>query len=164
MKIFFTLLLIILCSTTNAQRRFIVICMETRVPIKNVTVDYGKGKRTQSIWDGSFIIDSLEQDTSNVTVTFKRPAYMTRVMKYEELNDTIELIPSMNGLSDVIVYGKDRRPQSPAITFSIKDPDALPSPSSTDSVDADISDAIENLLNYKKRKRRKKAIETLGKY
>ena len=67
----FTLfILITICAAAYAQRRFVVINMETKVPVRNVVVKYGKDTQSCTIWDGSFMLDSLLTDTCTQPLGF----------------------------------------------------------------------------------------------
>ena len=97
-------ILITICAAAYAQRRFVVINMETKVPVRNVVVKYGKDTQSCTIWDGSFMLDSLLTDTSTQPIVLSRSGFLT--LTASELTDTIEMLPSFNALTEVIIYGK----------------------------------------------------------
>lgn len=171
-KLSVSLLFIVLCQTIVAQRRFVVIDMETKVPLRDVCVKWGNGCSVSTIWDGSFSLDSAiiaRDDTvrSENSVRFSKPGYLGRELQFAELTDTIELLPAFNKLSEVVIWGKYRQN---AIGFTLKPPTKdeiaeTKGPQSGASIGiGDVMKGIENLLTYKKRKRVKKIKQTLSKY
>ena len=146
------LLLVVLGVSEALAQRFVVIDMETKVPVRNVVVQYGKDKSTNTIWDGSFMLDTLENDSSDVTLTLSRSGYMTRTMTRDELTDTLELLPSFNSLMEVIIIGKKRTGPSFGWTLG-KFGKSLPSPKTGASINTDVLGAIEKLFTHGRRKR-----------
>lgn len=143
--------------------------METKVPLRDVNIKWDRDKQVSTLWDGSFTLDSIATDTARTdtcderTITLSKPGYLERVMQISQLTDTIELLPAFNKLSEVVVWGK-YKPRT--ITFSLSGmPQELPHPSAGASVGVgDIMLGIENLINYKKRKRQKRVKEVLENY
>lgn len=82
-----------------SQHRYVVVDMETGVPQRDVRVWWNKNQQTHSIWDGSFYMDDVRD-----SVEIFKPGYMTRIMKPEELTDTI--LPAFNKLSEVVIISK----------------------------------------------------------
>ena len=162
----------------RAQQRFVVIDMETKVPLRDVVVRWSGGSETKTVWDGTFSLDStLVEDTMAVTLTFIKPGYLERVIplcdtirshRLSHVPDTIELLPSYNKLAEVVVWGTDL--SSPAISFTLRPPtkdeiaEAKGPPTGASVGIGDVMLGIENLINHKKRKRTKKIKESLVGY
>lgn len=104
---FITILYCILCNIEgNAQIGGVVIDMETRKPLRDVKVYMNTQKSTVTNWAGRF-----DTDGNFGSATFTHGNYVPRVMKREEMRDTIYLLPKMNELAEVIVYGKKPGPK-----------------------------------------------------
>lgn len=155
----------------HAQQRFVVVDMETKAPLRDVTVRFPSGEVTTTKWDGTFSFgattpaDSAASDTAKVTVALSKPGYLGRKMDLTQRTDTIELLPSYNKLSEVVVWGIDRQH---TISFSLSSPTKdeiaeIAGPSAGIGI-GDVMRGIENLINHKKRKRAKKIKESLDKY
>lgn len=143
------------CAGAPAQQSYIVADMETGTPIKDVTIVFDNidSCRTKTEYTGVFVCpDSVK------TLTFKHSRYETRTMNRPELTDTIELLPGMNRLNEVVVKGKARK-ISPVVMNSIKEA-ALTAPRQTATVTFDFVD----LLTWKKRKKTKKRIKAIENY
>lgn len=160
--------------------RVVVIDMETKVPLRDVCVKWGSGDCTSTIWDGSFLLDSVVTERidsvevangdsvlGGMSLRFSKPGYLARELRFSELTDTVELLPSFNKLSEVVIWGKYRQK---TIGFTLTPPTKdeiaeLRGPQSGASIGVgDIMKGIENLLTYKKRKRTKKIKENIAKY
>ncbi len=170
--------LFLLCMSSMAQRKCIVIDMETHVPVRDVLVRFYHWTCTndsqdtlrnshgrllvtsaKTAWDGIVEIDSLAEK-----IELSRSGYMGRKMDIAELADTIELLPSFNALSEVVVWGKRRTAN---MTFSLtpsSDSLSLPDPSNSASVSVDLLGGIEKLFAAKKRSNAKRVKEILDKY
>ena len=87
-----------------AQRQMVVVNVESKVPIRDVIVSADNGEKIRTPWDGVFSIpDSVQR------IDFRHPDYEHRyVLQSEILGDTIFLIPNMNLLSEVVIYGERR--------------------------------------------------------
>lgn len=156
--------LLYVCSGIDAQRRIVVVDMETRVPVRNVVVQYGKDTDCTTIWDGSALLDTLADCFRDKNIIMRRSGYMTRTLVYEELTDTIELLPSFNALGEVVIYGKKREQQ---FQWSLpKSYDVSRSMSSVPALRAntDILGAIDKLFSYKRRKRLEEAKKRMSEY
>lgn len=91
-------------TTAKAQRRGIVVSADTKLPMRDVSIRCDNGQVVKSAWDGSFSVpDSFK------TVNFWHPKCETRILKHEELTDTVYLLPSARMLAEVVVYGDRRR-------------------------------------------------------
>ena len=78
--------------------------MESRVPLRDVLVYTDNNQNTKTIWDGTF---SLKEGFDRIS--FSHPLYEKRyVLKSELKGDTIFLLPKMNTLREVVIYGERR--------------------------------------------------------
>ena len=160
----FTLFIYIAISASAyAQRRFVVINMETKVPVRNVVVKYGKDTQSCTIWDGSFMLDSLLTDTSTQPIVLSRSGFLTLTLTASELTDTIEMLPSFNALTEVIIYGKRKSGIGMTWTYDPKT-DMSIKKNKEGSIKADISGALESLLTYKRRKRYEETKKRMEEY
>ena len=89
----------------DAQIKGVVISTETRIPVRDIVVTTDKGERSVTAWDGTFLL----RDTSFHELSMGNVHYERRVMYREELTDTIELIPKLNALGEVVVIGHARK-------------------------------------------------------
>ena len=91
-------------SACAEAQQFVVADMESRVPIRDVYIHTNDNQNTQSKWDGTF---SLNEGFSRIN--FSHLNYEKRyVLKPELKGDTIFLMPRMNALREVVVYGERR--------------------------------------------------------
>lgn len=147
--------------------------METKVPLRDVSVRWDRNKEVSTLWDGSFTLDSIATDTARTdtcderTITLSKPGYLERVMQISQITDTIELLPAFNKISEVVVWGK-YKPRTMTFSLNGTSQDKLAdakAPSAGASIGVgDIMLGIENLINYKKRKRQKRVKEVLENY
>lgn len=83
---------------------FVVADLESRVPIRDVLVYTDDHQQVKSHWDGTFSLNE-----GFVRINFSHPKYLERyVLKTELKSDTIYLLPSMNTLDEVVIYGHRR--------------------------------------------------------
>ena len=88
-------------ADTNAVRQFVVVNMESKVPVQDILVYTDDGQETKTKLDGTF---SLRETFGRVN--FVHPSYEKRYMLREELEgDTIGLLPHAFALNEVVVYG-----------------------------------------------------------
>lgn len=91
------------CRSNEADslRHFIVVNVETGVPLRDIIVYTDDKQKTKSIWDGTF---SLCNSFKSMTLT--HPAYEKRVVYKDKIkNDTIFMLPNSYALDEVIIYG-----------------------------------------------------------
>ena len=88
----------------------------------------------------------------------KKPGFLTRKLVREEITDTIELLNNGRTLNEVVVWGK-----RPSTYFKYTPPKGsdMMGVSSSSGVGFDFFKAIDNLFNFKKHKRRRKARKAL---
>ena len=105
-------------STDSTQRTFVVVNMETGVPVRDVLVYTDNGQGAKTAWDGTFRIEKAFR-----RVSFTHGGYVKRIMDVEEMQgDTIALLPNMLAMGEVVIWGHRRN-----MTASI-----IPKPSKTD--------------------------------
>lgn len=102
-------ILLIASLAANAQgqpepsRKFVVADMETRVPIRNVIVAWGKNGRDTTNYRGvCHIPDKFD------TLTVYKANYLTERLSYREVKDTTFLLSNHNRINEVTIWGKDR--------------------------------------------------------
>ena len=94
---------LIIFTSVEAQQ-FVVADMESRVPLREVIIHTDDNQGTKTIWDGTF---SLNEGFERIS--FSHPLYEKRyVLKSELKGDTIFLLPKMNTLREVVIYGERR--------------------------------------------------------
>ena len=86
-----------------AQKRFVVVDVETRVPIRGVNVQSGAHRADTTDWQGLITIpDSCR------TLSLTHVKYESRILNVSEVKDTIFLISKLMGLNEVVVFGKGK--------------------------------------------------------
>lgn len=89
---------------TISFRQFVVVNLESNVPVRDILVYTDDGQKTKTKWDGTF---SLRKTFNRVD--FAHPNYERRYILREEMDgDTIALIPNLYALNEVVVYGHRR--------------------------------------------------------
>ena len=98
------ILLLIPSSVMMAQHQMVVVNVESKVPIRDVRVCTDHGQEVRTSWDGSFVVpDSCRR------LDFLHPDFEHRyILKSELHGDTIFLIPNVNALHEVVIYGERR--------------------------------------------------------
>ena len=95
-----------------AQRRGIVISADTKLPLRDVAIRWDNREVVKSAWDGTF---SIPENFKRVN--FYHPKCETRLLKHDEMTDTIWMLPASRMLAEVVVYGnRKRRPDYVGIT------------------------------------------------
>jgi len=98
------LLLLVPSSVVMAQHNMVVVNVESKVPIRDVRVCTDDGQEIHTSWDGSFVMPD-----SFLRIDFLHPDFERRyVLKSELKGDTIFLIPNINALREVVIYGERR--------------------------------------------------------
>ena len=88
-------------NEADSLRHFIVVNVETGVPLRDIIVYTDDKQKTKSIWDGTF---SLCNSFKSITLT--HPAYEKRVVYKDNIrNDTIFLLSNSYALDEVVIYG-----------------------------------------------------------
>jgi len=95
--------LAVLSVSVFAQKRFVVVDVETRVPIRGVNVTSSAQLTDTTNWQGFVTIP----DTCR-TLSLTHVKYESRILNVEEVKDTIFLISKLMGLPEVTVFGKGK--------------------------------------------------------
>ena len=95
---------LLVTSVSVEAQQFVVADMESRVPLRGVLVHTNDNQDARSNWDGTFLLkEGFEK------ILFSHPHYEKRyVLRSELKGDTIYLLPSMNTLREVVIYGERR--------------------------------------------------------
>ncbi|MBO4597340.1 MAG: hypothetical protein J5676_05600 [Bacteroidaceae bacterium] len=94
------------CRITNTadSLHFIVVNIETGVPIRDILVHTNDNQKTQSRWDGTFALHN-----SYKSMTLTHPAYEKRTVYKEKLkSDTIFMLTNSYALDEVVIYGHSK--------------------------------------------------------
>lgn len=110
-QIFLMVFLPVCSNVAPAQTHGIVIDIETRVPLRDVRITTNNHQEVTTNWDGTFTIPAPFESAS-----VSLYGYLTRNITSTDKNDTIELLPKFNSLSEVIVWGKRKRKFDSGIT------------------------------------------------
>ena len=97
-------ILLLLPSVVLAQRQMVVVNVESKVPVRDVKISTDGGQELRTSWDGLFALpDSFRR------LDFHHPDFERRYVLSSELKgDTIFLIPNVNALREVVIYGERR--------------------------------------------------------
>lgn len=140
-------------SLTVSPKVAVVVDAETRARIAEAVITVDDREIGKTLWNGSFLIPD-----SFALLTIKKPGFLTRKLVREEITDTIELLNNGRTLNEVVVWGK-----RPSTYFKYTPPKGsdMMGVSSSSGVGFDFFKAIDNLFNFKKHKRRRKARKAL---
>lgn len=99
------LILSLLATSASAEaQQYVVADMESRAPIRDVLIHTDDNQDTRSDWDGTF---SLHEGFGKINLSHLN--YEKRyILKSELKGDTIWLMPNMNALREVVIYGERR--------------------------------------------------------
>lgn len=97
------LLLLLLSLTAGAQRRFVVVDVETRTPIRGVNVTSSSHRADTTDWRGFVVVDD-----SCRTLSLTHVKYESRILNTDEVADTIFLISKLMGLPEITVFGQGK--------------------------------------------------------
>ena len=100
----FYYILLLLPSVVLARRQMVVVNVESKVPVRDVRISADGGLEMRTSWDGLFALpDSFRR------LDFHHPDFERRYVLSSELKgDTIFLIPNVNALREVVIYGERR--------------------------------------------------------
>ena len=91
-------------SVDSTLRTFVVVNMETGIPVRNVVVHANDGQGARTTWEGKFSLRDGYRE-----VTFSHASFVKRVMYAEEMKgDTIGLLPHMLAVNEVVIWGRRR--------------------------------------------------------
>lgn len=98
------MLLLLPSSAILAQHKMVVVNVESRVPVRDVKICTDNGLELRTAWDGHFVVPE-----SFSRIDLLHPDYERRYVLRAELNsDTIFLIPNINAIHEVVIYGERR--------------------------------------------------------
>ncbi len=96
------IVILMLTPAVKAQRRMVVVNVESKVPVRDVKVSADNGYAALTTWDGLFSVPD-----SFVRMDFVHPDFERRYVLSSELKgDTIFLLPNFN--REVVIYGHRR--------------------------------------------------------
>lgn len=96
-------LMVLATVTTKAQRRFVVVDVETRTPISGVNVTSSTTVADTTDWQGRITVDDGCR-----TLSLTHVKYESRILNVTEVKDTIFLISKLMGLPELTVFGKGK--------------------------------------------------------
>jgi len=96
-------------QSAMAQKRGVIVNMETGVPIRDAKIYTNTNKTFTTDWRGQY---SIKDYFTSATITHQN--YLSLTLNLYEMGDTIELLPRFNTLEEVVVYG------SKPMTFDVK--------------------------------------------
>lgn len=99
-----SLFLFVVSQNAEAQRVVVVCDIETHTPLRDVAVVTDEKYRDTTDYTGT-----LHLPVSFGEATFMRYGYIAYTAKCEQIADTVVLLPAMNALREVVVWGKDLR-------------------------------------------------------
>ena len=159
MIIFFCLCQHVLCT---AQTKGVIADMESRKPLRDVTVHSSANEIVKTNYLGRFVLIST---FTSVTITCK--GFLSRTLNRDEMQrDTIFLLPRMSELDEVVIYAK-----APKIGFDLKSltKDASLSAPRSGGIGAGFDffkplERFDRSKRYVSRKQRRKQKEILDNY
>ncbi len=105
LRAFVVVMFVVLVSQeAKPQRSGIVVSADTKLPVRDVAIRWDNKDAVKSSWNGTFVIPREFN-----MVNFHHPKYETRMLRHDEVSDTIYLLPSSRMLSEVVIYGERRR-------------------------------------------------------
>ena len=102
-----TMLITYGCTESLAQRVIVVCDIETKTPLRGVAVVVPSHYTDTTDYQGICHLPA-----SFTEATFTRAGYLGHTMRQETAVDTLMMLPAMNSLSEVTIWGKDRRTES----------------------------------------------------
>lgn len=90
-------------ATATAQRRLVVVDVETRMPISGVNVVSSAQRADTTDWQG---VISVPDSCRSLSLTHVK--YESRLLNLTEVKDTIFLISKLMGLPEVTVFGQGK--------------------------------------------------------
>lgn len=94
----------LLFLTGWAQDSCVIVDKETGTPIRHVNVTTDKGERWTTDYRGRVAIRG-----HFTSATISHASYLTRIVERPELKDTLWLLPRENRLSEVVVWGEEKK-------------------------------------------------------
>ena len=141
-----TMLITYGCTKSLAQRVIVVCDIETKTPLRGVAVVVPSHYADTTDYQGICHLPA-----SFTEATFTRAGYLGYTMRQETAVDTLMMLPAMNSLSEVTIWGKDRRTESIMMFTKAAMEAASQMPRQTSGASFDFANMLD------KRKRRDKA-------
>ena len=91
----------------HAQRRLVVVDVETLLPVVGANVISKDGSATTDSLGYISVSDSCK------SLSFSHVNYESRLINLKELNDTVFLISKLLNIKEVVVFGHDQRDKLP---------------------------------------------------
>lgn len=88
----------------QAQKKGVILNMETGIPLRDVKIYTNNGQVVKTDYMGAY---HIPQPFKSITIV--KPNFVSLTVNSYELGDTTELLPRMNSLNEVIVWGNRRR-------------------------------------------------------
>lgn len=150
------LLFMLSCTflTAQAQRKGVILNMETGIPIRDVKIYTNNGQVATTDYTGTY---HIPQPFKSVTIV--KPSFVSLTMNAYEMTDSIELLPRMNTLSEVVVWGNRRR-TTLNVQRAMKDNKDYYTPKAGFSFDLFSIFNAKKGLNKKERRRHDEIIQT----
>ena len=104
---FFLLLLMVVVIQGFAQRRLVVVDVETMIPVVGANVISKDGNCTTDSLGYFSVSDSCK------TLSFSHVNYESRLVNLNEVSDTIFLISKLLNIKEVVVFGHGKREEMP---------------------------------------------------
>ena len=146
-------LLMFFCMAVHAQSHCVIVDKETGTPIRNVNIHADNGKTTVTDYRGNAQIEGAFK-----SATISHASYLTRIVDYSELRDTLWRLPRENRLSEVVVYGTKQKQISALVKSAIADVASYAPPQT--GVSFDFCELIRKKpLSKKARKKNKELLE-----
>ncbi len=100
--LFITFLLVLTLTEVDAQRKCIIINLETKIPIRDVKVFVDSSCVLTSNYRGEIILPGIYH-----RIVVRKDTYQSLILNFKEVGDTISLLPNANLISEVVVNGKN---------------------------------------------------------
>ena len=88
------------CLSATAQRKMVVVDIETLIPINGVNITSREGTITSDSLGHFSVPDSCR------SLAFSHVNYESRIVNMEEVNDTVFLISKLLNVKEVVVFGQ----------------------------------------------------------
>jgi hypothetical protein len=103
-RLYFIAMMLLFCVVARAQRKFVIASLESKTPQRDVQVSIDNGPEFRTPWHGQ-----IEVPDSFKRIDFCHPKFQRRYVLRDEIHgDTIYLIPALNALDEVVIYGERR--------------------------------------------------------
>lgn len=157
---FISLLLVCLVNMCDSIQssgvRSIIVDAETGSRIVEAMVVVDDSITIVSDWEGSVTLPN-----SYTSLTISHEGYLKRFMNRDEVTDTIPMLNNGRCLNEVVVWGHAPRPQ---LNFSSRTRSYASAYGKKSFNDFDFFKTLDNVIHYKRNKRRKRAMKIISGY